>query len=440
MVEATGVGVAGDKAGGTDAGTGAPADPGRMSSTDGSAGGEQAEAAPSVGGPAPNPDGWASSLGAIEVDPDVTVDIGAADRPGRLVAAVAAAALIVLVGGGVAFGAVLRGHPETTAGLPPVLSSPSSLSSPSASPAATPPVLVSADRPAVRASINVGTEPQGVAVAPDSRTVYVANQHSHVLSVIDVVSRNVSSVGLAHPPRFVAVSRDGARVYASMYEDDFSGSGVAIVDAATNSVRYLDTGPQPYALSVAPDGKLWVPIHSQHRIEVYDPNTGARVAVVVIPPNAHSVTFSPTLVRAFTPDHESNLVSAIDMHTNRSTGIPVDNAPHSLALSPDQRTIIVACYGANVVDFIDPVSLRNTGRLPVGVKPRYVAFSADGSHAYVVNEGSDSVSVIDVATRTVSSVIRVGHSPRTIGVAPDGRFAYASNGRDNTVSVLDVAR
>jgi len=364
----------------------------------------------------------------------------AGGRRWRLVIA-AAVALILLAGGGVAFGAVLRSNSKSTAGLPPVLSSPSSLRSPSASPAATPPVLVSADRPAVRASITVSTEPQGVAVAPDSRTVYVANQHSHVLSVIDVVSRNVSSVTLRNTPRFVAVSHDGAQVYASMYEDDFSGSGVAIVDAATKAVRYLDTGPQPYALSVAPDGKLWVPIHSQHRIEVYDPNNGGRyVAMVDVPPNAHSVAFSATLARAFTPNHESNLVSAIDMRTNRPTGIPVDTAPHSLALSPDQRVIIVACYGANVVDFIDPVNLRNTGRLAVGVKPRYVSFSADGTHAYVVNEGSDSVSVIDVATRTVSSVIPVGHSPRTIGVAPDGRFAYVSNGRDNTVSVLDVAR
>jgi YVTN family beta-propeller protein len=360
-------------------------------------------------------------------------------RRWRLVIA-AAVALIVLAGGGVAFGAVLRSRPETTAGLPPVLSSPSPLTSPSASAEATPPVLVSADRPVMRASIGVDAEPQGVAVSPDSRTVYVANQHSHILSVIDVASRKVSSVWLAHRPRFVAVSSDGAKIFASMYEDDFSGSGVAIVDAATKAVRYVSTGPQPYALSFAPDGNLWVPIHNQHRIEVYDPDTGARITMVEVPPNAHSVTFSPTLRRAFTPNHESNLVSAIDMHTNKLTGIPVATAPHSLALSPDQRTIIVACYGANVVDFIDPVNLRNTGRLAVGVKPRYVAFSADGSHAYIVNEGSDSVSVIDVATRTVSSVIPVGHSPRTIGVAPDGRFAYVSNGRDNAVSVLDVAR
>ena len=439
MVEAIGAGVAGDKAGGT----GVPAHPGPMSSTDGSAGGEPAEAAPGTGGPAPNPDGWAGSLGAIEVDPDVIADIGAAARPWRLIAA-AAVALVVLAGGGIAYGTVRRSHPETTAGPPPVQPSPSpspsSLSSPSASPAATQPVLVSADRPVVRASINVGTEPQGVVVAPDSRTVYVANQHSHILSVIDVASQKVTSVGLAHTLRFVAVSHDGTQVYASMYEDDFSGSGVAIVDAATKAVRYVNTGPQPYALSVAPDGKLWVPIHSQHRIEVYDPNTGAQVTNVDVPPNAHSVAFAPTLARAFTPNHESNLVSVIDMHTNRPTGIPVDTAPHSLALSPDERMVIVACYGANVVDFIDPVSMRNIGRLAVGVKPRYVAFSADGSHAYIVNEGSDSVSVIDVPARTVSSVIAVGHSPRTIGVAPDGRLAYVSNGGSNTVSVLAVAQ
>jgi YVTN family beta-propeller protein len=366
-------------------------------------------------------------------------------RPRRWRLAVAAAvALTVLVGGGVASAAVLRNQPGATpgrlAGLPAVVSSQAPLGEPEATPEAPPAGPVSVDRPVVWATINVGTEPEGVAVSPDSRTVYVANQHSHVLSVIDVDSRNVTPVGLVHTPRFVAVSRNGARVFVSMYEDDFSGSGVAIVDAATRSVRYVSTGPQPYALSVAPDGRLWVPIHSQHRIEVYNPDSGARVATVDVPPNAHSVDFSPALGRAFTPDHESNLVSVIDMRTNRSSGIPVDTAPHSLALSPDQRTIIVACYGANVVDFIDPVSLRNTGRLPVGVKPRYVAFATDGRHAYVVNEGSDSVSVINVATRKVSSVIRVGHSPRTIGLAPDGRFAYASNGRDNTVSVIDLTR
>ena len=346
----------------------------------------------------------------------------------------------MLVGGGVAFGAVLRNQPASTAALPPALSSGSPLSSPKASTEATP-GLVSTDRPTVQASINVGAEPQGVAVAPNSRTVYVANQSAHVLSIIDVTSRNVSSVELAHTPRFVAVSRDGSKIYVSMYENDFSGSGVAIVDAATRSVRYLATGPQPYALDVSPDGKLWVPIHNQHRVEVYEPDSsGAPVAMIEIPPNAHSVTFSPALGQAFTPNHESNLVSVIDMRTHQWTGIPVDTAPHSLALSPDEQTIIVACYGANVVDFIDPATQRNTGRLAVGVKPRYVVFSVDGSHAYVVNEGSDSISVIDVAARAVSSTIPVGHSPRTIGVAPDGRFAYVSNGRDNTVSVLDVAR
>jgi YVTN family beta-propeller protein len=350
-------------------------------------------------------------------------------------------ALLVLGGGsGVALAAVLRSHPGGTAAVPPVLGAPGPLSSASPSSDGSPPKLVSADKPAVRASIGVGIEPQGVAVSPDSRTVYVANQHAHVLSVIDAATRAVSSVPLSHTPRFVAVSRDGSEVYASMYEDDFTGSGVAIMNAATKSVRYISTGPQPYALTVAPDGKLWVPIHSQHRIEVYDTHSGAKVNSVEVPPNAHSVAFSPTLSRAFSPDHESNMVSVIDMHTNTLSNIPVDAAPHSLALSPDQKTVIVACYNANVVNFIDPVNLKNTGKLAVGVHPRYVAFSVDGRHAYVVNEGGNSVSVIDVAARAVSSVIAVGHSPRTIGVAPDGRFAYVSNGNDNAVSVLDVAQ
>ena len=47
-----------------------------------------------------------------------------------------------------------------------------------------------------------------------------------------------------------------------LYEDNLTGSGVAVVDAASRRVvRCLNTGVQPYGLAVAPDGRLWVPIH-----------------------------------------------------------------------------------------------------------------------------------------------------------------------------------
>ncbi len=300
--------------------------------------------------------------------------------------------------------------------------------------------VVSLAKPAVVDTVPVGTEPEGVVVSPDSRTVYVANQNSRLLSVVDATSRRVTSVRLRNTPRFVATSRDGRLVFVSMYEKDMSGSGVAVVDAAGLKVlRYLSTGVQPYTLAVGPDGRIWVPIHSQRRVEIYSAEGRHADGRVTVPPNPHAVAFSAPLRRAYTPNHESNAVSVIDMRTDRLLkSIPVSRAPHSIAVSPDGRRVLVAGYEANAADLIDAGTLRRIGPFRVGKQPQSVAFAADGQHAYVVNEGGNSVSVLNGRTGVVTATVRVGRSPRTISVSPDGRLAYVSNGADNTISVLRI--
>ena len=360
-------------------------------------------------------------------------------------------ALVLLGGAGAAMALTNRSQgrppPATALTLPAApaaaVSSSSSPSAPTPSTVARAPLahrIVSVGRPAVVGTIKVGAEPEGVAVSPDGRTVYVADQSSHVLSVVDAASRNVASVTLRNTPRFVTTSRDGRLVFVSMYENDKSGSGVAVVDASTRKVvRYLSTGVQPYALAVGPDGRVWVPIHSQQRVEIYDASGRGQTSRVAVPPNPHAVGFSADLMRAFTPDHESNMVSIIDMRTDRLVkSVAVSRAPHSLAVAPDGRTVLVAGYEANAADLIDAVTLRRTGPFPVGDKPQSVAFAADGAHGYVVNEGSNTVTVLDGHTGAVTATIRVGGSPRAVAVSPDGSRAYVSNGADDTISVLRV--
>ena len=296
-------------------------------------------------------------------------------------------------------------------------------------------------RPAVVGTIRVGNEPEGVVVSPDNRTVYVANQGSRILSVLDVASQRVSSVRLRNTPRFVTTSRDGRLVFVSMYEKDMSGSGVAVVDAASRKVlRYMSTGVQPYTLAVGPDGRVWVPIHSEQRVEIYGADGYRARGRVLVPPNPHAVAFSGQLQRAYTPNHESNAVSIIDMRTDRLLkSVPVSRAPHSIAVSPDGRRVLVAGYEADAADLIDASTLRRTGPFKVGKEPQSVAFATDGEHAYVVNEGGNSVSVLDGHTGAVTATVRVGRSPRTVAVSPDGLLAYVSNGDDDTLSVLRTA-
>ncbi|WP_250035697.1 beta-propeller fold lactonase family protein [Paractinoplanes maris] len=296
-------------------------------------------------------------------------------------------------------------------------------------------------KPRVTGTIRVGAEPEGVVVSPDGRTIYVANQDSRILSIVDAATRKVTPVTLRNTPRFVAVSRDGNTVFASMYEDDkHTGSGVAVVDTRSGKVlRYLDTGHMPYTLAVAPDNKLWVPIHSDGRLEIFSSGTLRMIAELPVSPNPHAVGFSSDQMRAFTANHESNAVAVVDMRTNKVIrSIPVARAPHSIAVSPDGRRALVAGYEADQANLIDTVTLQRTGPFKVGRDPQSVAFSADSRYGYTVNEGDGTVSVLDGRTGAITATVKVGKSPRTIGVSPDGRVAYVSNGGDNTISVLRV--
>jgi YVTN family beta-propeller protein len=340
----------------------------------------------------------------------------------------AAAAVILLIGGG---WAAFRnpGEPVRITALP-------------GAPPPPPGRLVSSPTPRVIATVPVGVEPEGVAVSPDSRTVYVANQGSRVLSVMSVPTMHVTPVTLRATARFVAVSRDGRTVFVSMYNKNLTGSGVAVVDAATRTVRrYLPTGVQPFDLAVAPDDRLWVPIHGGRSVEIYSAGDLRMLTRVYVPKNPHSVAFSADGQRAFTPDHESSSMSVIDMRTDRRIAtLPVSLFPHSVAVTPDGRKVVVAAWGAGAIDIVDAITLKRAGPFRVGYHPQSVAVAADGGFAYAVNEGGATVSVVRMRDGRATATVPVGGSPRTVAVAADGRFAYVTNGHDNTVSVLAVAR
>jgi YVTN family beta-propeller protein len=302
-------------------------------------------------------------------------------------------------------------------------------------------VRASIAKPTVATTFRAGREPEGVAVSPDSKTVYVANQSSQILSVIDAASGAVTSVTMRNTPRFVAMSHDGRRVYVSMYEDDDALSGVAVLDTATLKLeRIIPTGPRPYSIGVAPDGRVWVPIHSARRVEVYDAEGKERVATVRVPKNPHSVAFSPDGTFAYTPNHESNQITMIVARTNKvGKTVDVGRSPHNLAVSPQGGHILVAEYDADAVELLDTTDLQRLRQIPVKDEPQSVAFAPDGLHAYVVNEGSDCVSVVDIRAQSITATIPVGKSPRIVSVAPNGRFAYVTNGDSDTVTVLKIS-
>ncbi len=107
----------------------------------------------------------------------------------------------------------------------------------------------------VRKAIDVGKEPEGVAVRPDGKVVYVTSESSSEVDVIDTsTDQVVARIPTQARPRAVVFSRDGQRALITTE----AGATVHLVDAAAHKVladiHVTDKGARPMGIALSPDG------------------------------------------------------------------------------------------------------------------------------------------------------------------------------------------
>ncbi len=273
----------------------------------------------------------------------------------------------------------------------------------------------------IGADIPVGTDPRGIAIAPDGSRAYVANHGDDSVSVIDLNTKSlVTEIAVSAAPRAVALSPDGSRAFVG-----HGGTPIAVIDTATNSLippggTVAEAGT---ALAVTPDGsRLYVVEVPGARVTVLNaanPGGGEGLPIFVgVSPVA--VAIAPDGLRAYVVNQFDGDVSVIDIagETNLGIDIGVGGTPSAIAIKPDGSR----AYVTNAADgTVSTISLSTTSVIgsPIGVgaSPAAVAVTSDGASAYVANSGSSSVSVIDLATNTkLGPDITVGANPSAIAI------------------------
>lgn len=279
--------------------------------------------------------------------------------------------------------------------------------------------------PAITGAIATSPTPATLAVAPGGRLGYLVNRDPRQISVVDLVAgRVVGAIPItAAPPRFVALSADGSRLYVTCYDEQDTVSVVSVVDTWANAViATVPVGARPYALAIAPDQRtVWVPSHDTASIDVVDTATNTVVRRVPVASNPHWVAFRRD--RAYVANHESDLVSVLDPATFAILAtVPVGVSPHSVAVSPDGTRVSVANYDGDSVSVIDTATNQVVATVPVGRKPQAVAYTPDGRHLYTADVDGGTVSVVDTTSNLVTATVGVGSSPTAVIMNPrDGR-------------------
>ena len=120
--------------------------------------------------------------------------------------------------------------------------------------------------------------------------------------------------------------------------------------------------------------------------------------------------------------------------------IAVGAVPKYLAITPDDRTLLVAnwcSYDLSVIDVATGVERR---RIDLGPYPRGIAIDARRNVAYVAVMGSADIAVLDLATFNVSWIYGVGPAPRHVVLDPSGDFLYVTLNQAGQVAKIDLAR
>ena len=213
----------------------------------------------------------------------------------------------------------------------------------------------------------------GLAFSPDGKTLYASGGNEDAIYVYDwrdkqatlidkiVLAEKKSDKDGVRFPAGVAVSPDGKKLYVA----ENLGDSLAVIDAATKKIEQrLPTENYPYAVAVTPDGKVFVSAWGGNTVSVFSKNENGLLREnhkVAVGRHPSALLLNQNGTRLFVASASTNHISVIDVKseavlTNLSDAPPSrtqGSTPNALALSQDETELFVAEADNNAVAVIN---------------------------------------------------------------------------------------
>jgi YVTN family beta-propeller protein len=247
-----------------------------------------------------------------------------------------------------------------------------------------------------------GSQPKGVTLSPDGRTLLVTNFGQRT-------GKNIYFYDAATLEKTAQIDLESANVVESVWAPD--GGTVYVSDFRNHQVLFIDPAGHEVRQTVAVD----------HHPKV--------------------LVLNPDGSKLFASCWAHGTVEAIDTAAGTSLGrVRVGSQPRGMAVSPDGTRLWVGNHGSHDVDEVDVATLtvlRHKDLVPRSY-PRHALVNRAGDRLYVSSIGKRAVYVLSTETLDIVDVIRVGECPKTIVFSPDERWLYAADYCSRQVSVVDL--
>ncbi len=186
-------------------------------------------------------------------------------------------------------------------------------------------------------------------------------------------------------PAGLALSPDGRLLYVA---ENLADSIAVIEIASKRVVQHLAAGRYPYGVVVGPDSTVYISAWGGYEVRSFRPRAGVLIPKSTIPVGRHPsvLALNATGDQLFVASASTDRVTVIDTRRGAVTAQLADSAPsgpaegstpNALAVSPGGHRLYVAEADNNAVAIFDLASNRLIGRIPVEWYPTALAVRND---------------------------------------------------------------
>lgn len=283
--------------------------------------------------------------------------------------------------------------------------------------------------------------------AAAARPIFVLNSLDADVSIIDPATHTVV--------RRLPTGKEPHHLYLAPDEKT-----LIVANAGSNTLTFIDptdgklqrtvTGiVDPYHLRFSPDMQWFVTAANRlHHVDIYrwQGATAAEpfklIKRINAPKTPSHLSIDGKSTVAYVSLQDSDELLAVDLATQTQRWkIKVGKLPADLYLTADDRTLLVGLTGDRVVEAYDVggPQPRLIKRIPTGEGAHAFRAKGDKRHVFVSNRVANTISLIDTQTLTVVDELPGPGGPDDMDLTADGRTLLLASRWARKLSVIDIA-
>ncbi len=294
------------------------------------------------------------------------------------------------------------------------------------------------------ASINLLAPGAEWAKTLDEKLMFVSMPSKGKVAVIDLTTFDVTTnIDAGDRPVRIALQPDEKYLWVANNHRDADKNGVSIIDVARQEkIGFITTGTGHHELAFSDDsGYAYVSNRNEGSITVIDTASLETIKTVAVGKQVIGIAYSHKSESLYASDGVSGTISVIDVNTHSiKKRIDVKVGVGPVGVSQDGRWMIAANSHEDEVYAVDVATNEVVHTLAVGRKPYQIAFSR--AFVYIRSMGTERVNLIELNhlnSRETVPVASFQAGPNAPGKTSDLGLASAISEAPGEAAVLVVS-